>query len=83
MLNKIVENYVSKVENFTLFGSVLEIKTVFCTYINILDRFFHIGKKKPLQLIFSCKGFLFTFCFDFQLSESSGFLFFLMLKMKL
>ncbi len=61
MLNKIVENPVSKVENFTFFDSNIAEYAENSVFINVLDRVFHIGKKKPLQQNFCCKGFLFTF----------------------
>lgn len=78
LLNKFVENSVSKVENFTFFDSKKGYKVEFYAVADILDRVFHICKKKPLQRIFCCKGFLFTF---FQLFSSVLLLLFIFLSL--
>ena len=63
--NNCVENSVSKVENFTLFTSKTAQRVEKSVFINVLDRIFHIGKKKPLQLKLSCKGFFLYVLSDF------------------
>lgn len=44
MLNKFVENSVSKVENFTFFNSKKRNNRGFSAVTHILDEVFHIGK---------------------------------------
>lgn len=63
---------------FNSFGANLESFCVFFNSFNILHQVFHIGKKKPLQLNFCCKGFYITYIFDFSaLLFAKGFNFFL------